>query len=202
MQAQKMEAVGRLAGGIAHDFNNLLTVIIANLGMLLQEGTGASAEVLQEVRGAAERAAVLTRRLLGFSRIPYDDTPSRLGTDISYVTDVLPFIVNRLPAASREHVALAVMMGLGKRADFEFHMTNWVSSSASGLLILPEVQKLPAGLGMCIYGKEEKDTNCPGLDPKQVQLVKLPGGHHFDGDYAKLARIILEGARAAGAAAR
>lgn len=116
--------------------------------------------------------------------------------------DVLPFIVNRLPAASREHVALAVMMGLGKRADFEFHMTNWVSSSASGLLILPEVQKLPAGLGMCIYGKDEKDTNCPGLDPKQVQLVKLPGGHHFDGDYAKLARIILEGARAPGTAAR
>ncbi|CAJ0707522.1 hypothetical protein LMG19089_04387 [Ralstonia edaphis] len=116
--------------------------------------------------------------------------------------DVLPFIVNRLPAASREHVALAVMMGLGKRADFEFHMTNWVSSSASGLPILPEVQKLPAGIGMCIYGKEEKDTNCPGLDPKQVQLVKLPGGHHFDGDYAKLARIILEGARVAGNAPR
>lgn len=108
--------------------------------------------------------------------------------------DVLPFIVNRLPAASREHLALAVMMGLGKRADFEFHMTNWVSSSASGLLILPEVQKLPTGLGMCIYGKDEKDSNCPGLDPKQVQLVKLPGGHHFDGDYAKLARIILDGA--------
>ncbi|GCB02764.1 virulence factor [Ralstonia sp. SET104] len=116
--------------------------------------------------------------------------------------DVLPFIVNRMPAASREQVALAVMMGLGKRADFEFHMTNWVSSSASGLLILPEVQKLPAGLGMCIYGKEEKDTNCPGLDPKQVQLVKLPGGHHFDGDYAKLARIILEGARGPGNAPR
>lgn len=116
--------------------------------------------------------------------------------------DVLPFIVNRMPAASREHVALAVMMGLGKRADFEFHMTNWVSSSASGLLILPEVQKLPAGLGMCIYGKEEKDTNCPGLDPKQIQLVKLPGGHHFDGDYTKLARIILDGARGAGNASR
>ena len=128
--------------------------------------------------------------------------PKALLIGYSQGADVLPFIVNRMPAASREHVALAVMMGLGKRADFEFHMTNWVSSSASGLLILPEVQKLPAGLGMCIFGKEEKDTNCPGLDPKQVQLVKLPGGHHFDGDYAKLARIILEGARAPGAAAR
>ncbi len=128
--------------------------------------------------------------------------PKALLIGYSQGADVLPFIVNRLPAASREHVALAVMMGLSKRADFEFHMTNWVSSSSTGLPTLPEVQKLPAGLGMCIYGKEEKDTNCPGLDPKQIQLVKLPGGHHFDGDYAKLARIILDGARVAGNAAR
>lgn len=128
--------------------------------------------------------------------------PKALLIGYSQGADVLPFIVNRMPAASREHVALAVMMGLGKRADFEFHMTNWVSSSSSGLLILPEVQKLPTGLGMCIYGKEEKDSNCPSLDPKQVQLVKLPGGHHFDGDYAKLARIILEGARVNSATAR
>jgi len=128
--------------------------------------------------------------------------PKALLIGYSQGADVLPFIVNRLPAASREHVALAVMMGLGKRADFEFHMTNWVSSSSAGLLILPEVQKLPTGLGMCIYGKEEKDTNCPGLDPKQTQLVKLPGGHHFDGDYAKLARIILDGVRVAGNASR
>ncbi|CAJ0687130.1 AcvB/VirJ family lysyl-phosphatidylglycerol hydrolase [Ralstonia mannitolilytica] len=127
--------------------------------------------------------------------------PRALLIGYSQGADVLPFIVNRMPAASRDHVALAVMMGLGKRADFEFHMTNWVSSSSSGLLILPEAQKLPTGLGMCIYGKDEKDSNCPALDPKQVQLVRLPGGHHFDGDYAKLARIILEGARAGGGGA-
>ncbi len=146
-------------------------------------------------------AAADMDRLVRFYAARWKKTKALL-IGYSQGADVLPFIVNRLPAASREHVALAVMMGLGKRADFEFHMTNWVSSSASGLLILPEVQKLPTGLGMCIYGRDEKDSNCPSLDPKQVQLVKLPGGHHFDGDYAKLARIILEGARGPGVVAR
>ncbi|MHA6881617.1 virulence factor [Ralstonia pseudosolanacearum] len=146
-------------------------------------------------------AAADMDRLVRFYAARWKKTKALL-IGYSQGADVLPFIVNRLPAASREHVALAVMMGLGKRADFEFHMTNWVSSSASGLLILPEVQKLPTGLGMCIYGRDEKDSNCPSLDPKQVQLVKLPGGHHFDGDYAKLARIILEGARGPGGVAR
>jgi signal transduction histidine kinase/CheY-like chemotaxis protein len=69
-QAQKMEAVGRLAGGIAHDFNNLLCVILS-YGSLLSEslpsGSGARAEV-EEIRLAGERAAVLTRQLLAFSR--------------------------------------------------------------------------------------------------------------------------------------
>lgn len=112
--------------------------------------------------------------------------------------DVLPSTINWLPVVSHEHVALAVMTGLGRRVDFEFHMTDWMSSSAPGLPILPETQKLPAGLGICIYGKEEEDANYPGLGPKQVQFVKLPGGHHFNGGCAKLARIILEGARASG----
>jgi len=69
-QAQKMEAVGRLAGGIAHDFNNLLTAI-TGYAELLHEDLAADdrrREDVVEIRKAADRAAGLTRQLLAFSR--------------------------------------------------------------------------------------------------------------------------------------
>lgn len=69
-QAQKMEAVGRLAGGVAHDFNNMLTVITGYTDMLMAQFGADDQRLadLKEVRKAADGAAALTRQLLAFSR--------------------------------------------------------------------------------------------------------------------------------------
>jgi len=87
-QAQKMEALGRLAGGIAHDFNNLLSVI-SSYGDMLAPDLSANAEHtadLREIRRAAHRGTELTRQLLAFSRnqsvqpelVPFDAEVSDL----------------------------------------------------------------------------------------------------------------------------
>ncbi len=69
VQAQKLEAVGRLTGGVAHDFNNLLTAVIGNLDLLGRRLTEAKLQqFVANAREAAERGARLTAQLLAFSR--------------------------------------------------------------------------------------------------------------------------------------
>jgi signal transduction histidine kinase len=91
-QAQKMEAVGRLAGGIAHDFNNIMTVVLGHAEVLALELTEHAdlLESVNEIRHAAERASGVTKQLLAFARRQRLQTaPADLNLVIASMTTLL-----------------------------------------------------------------------------------------------------------------
>lgn len=105
--------------------------------------------------------------------------------------DVLPFAVNQLDPALRQKIALVAAMGLSGHAVFEFELGNWVSDNNDGPATLPEIARIRDLPFLCIYGEDEDDSVCPQLLGSRAQVAKLPGGHHFDGDYEKVAETIL-----------
>jgi PAS domain S-box-containing protein len=108
-QAQKMEAVGKLAGGVAHDFNNLLTAIGGYAEATIESlpDHGESREFLDEILRATERAAGLTQQLLAFSRRQVL-TPQTL--NLATVIDKLASMLRRLIG---EHITLTTHYGSG-----------------------------------------------------------------------------------------
>jgi len=111
-QSQKMEAVGQLAGGIAHDFNNLLTAIAGNSEFLLEQLTADDPrrEDVLEIKKASDRAAVLTRQLLAFSR---RQMVSPVVLDLNSVVNSMEKMLKRLIG---EHISLVTVCppGLGR----------------------------------------------------------------------------------------
>ncbi|MGB8841885.1 MAG: alpha/beta fold hydrolase, partial [Aliidongia sp.] len=111
----------------------------------------------------------------------------------SFGADVLPFAYNRLPAGLKSRIVLMSLLGFAKTADFEITLTGWLGAPPSdqALPVAPELAKIPPALMQCFYGEDEEDTACPSLSAG-ADIVKTPGGHHFDGDYAALAKHILD----------
>jgi len=115
----------------------------------------------------------------------------------SFGADIMPFAYNRLPGEMRSHVASMALLGFAQNADFEITVGGWLGAATSdeALPIKPEIAKVPPALIQCFYGEDEDDTMCPALAASGVEQIKTTGGHHFDGDYDKLARRILDGLR-------
>lgn len=109
----------------------------------------------------------------------------------SFGANTLLPMLNRLPAATRARVDLLALLAPGRSAGFEFHFSDWMGDSGRGMPLAPEAQRLQGVPLLCLYGADEADALCTDLAGPGIHVVKLPGGHHFDGAYAELGRTIL-----------
>jgi type IV secretory pathway VirJ component len=115
----------------------------------------------------------------------------------SFGADVYPFAYSRLPKAIRNKISTMSLLGFAEGADFEIRVTGWlgVPASEKALPAYPEIAKAPPGLVQCFYGEDEANSICPALAKMGVAVARMPGGHHFGGDYGRLARALLDGWR-------
>ena len=118
----------------------------------------------------------------------------------SFGASLVPVVANRLPDAARERVDGGVLISPDDEAVFEIHVGDWFGSTHhdEALPIGPEMEASRVPL-VCVHGTDESDSFCLKPQPAQVKVVTLPGGHHYEGDYAALGDLIVKNLPARGA---
>jgi type IV secretory pathway VirJ component len=106
---------------------------------------------------------------------------------------IAPFVANRLAPDVRSRLHLVALLGAEHTASFTFHVTDWFGggSSKTDPPVMPEIVRFSSMPLICFYGAEETDTLCPELKAPHT-IVKLGGGHHFDGDLSVIGDRIFE----------
>ena len=111
----------------------------------------------------------------------------------SFGSDVIPFLTNRLPPSTRSSIAALVLVGLSHQATFEFHAAAWLGiERGPHKPTLPELQRLGNLPTVCVVGDTEADSACPELRGPAAFMLRLPGGHHFEGSHGHVARLICD----------
>ncbi|MEP7346857.1 MAG: AcvB/VirJ family lysyl-phosphatidylglycerol hydrolase [Gemmatimonadaceae bacterium] len=109
--------------------------------------------------------------------------------------DMMPFIANRITQELRDRVALVALLGLSPRASFEFHWTDLIRETrrATDLPVVPELERLRGKRIVCVFGEDEKDSACRGVERALATPIERSGSHRIhDSDAADLARVIVE----------
>jgi PAS domain S-box-containing protein len=162
-QAQRLEAIGRLAGGIAHDFNNVLAVIIGFAKLLLRDLAVDSPqrEKAEHIARAGERAAALTQQLLAFSRRQLL-TPQILDLN-EVVGDIRPLLERLIGEDIRLEVVLDPQLGNVKADPGQLEQVilnlavNARDAMPTGGRLTIETSNVDAGEGDSGAGDDERD---------------------------------------------
>jgi len=142
-------------------------------------------------RTPEETAADLANVLRHYGALWHREPVALIG--YSFGADILPSVYAHLPQDVRSRVVLVTMLALSPKADWEISVTGWLGAPPTDKArpIAMDLAALPAAMVQCIYGAEEVDSPCPGLAGTGADVVRTPGGHHFDRKYDALAQRIL-----------
>lgn len=111
----------------------------------------------------------------------------------SFGADVMPFVFNRLPAATRARVASVSLLGLGPAATFEVTVGEWLpGADDKGDPVVPEIARMPATPLLCVMGDGEHGSSCPELAKSGVTVRQIGDGHHFSGLAPQIVDAILQ----------
>ncbi|NLW80520.1 MAG: hypothetical protein GXY42_02445 [Desulfovibrionales bacterium] len=121
------------------------------------------------------------------------------GKDFSLVgfslgADALPPMIANLPPDLCRTVRQVALLAPSRSVELEFHVSDWIhdDEAARDIALLPEVRRIQPVHLLCVQGRDETSSLCADLSPEEATIRSLPGSHHFDGDYAGAAALILE----------
>jgi len=150
-----------------------------------------SRDYLETRRTPEEVARAVTRVIRHYARAWHRDSVVLVG--YSRGADVLPFVVNRLPAGLRHRTVLLALFAPAERAGFQFHWVDLLvnTSSPGDLPVLPQIDSIPGIPALCVYGKDEEESLCRQHLPSNVTVIERAGGHHLGGDYRALGDLVV-----------
>lgn len=143
-------------------------------------------------RDAAESAADLARIIARYKRQWGVRKVVLIG--YSFGADILPALYNLLPEAERSSVMQLSLLGLSDRAAYEVTIGEFLGGDSETTPTRPEIDRIPPALIQCIAGGDDHEAICRNLKAAGIEVIETAGSHHFDGDYPRLAQIILDAA--------
>ncbi|WP_445682439.1 AcvB/VirJ family lysyl-phosphatidylglycerol hydrolase [Radicibacter daui] len=110
----------------------------------------------------------------------------------SFGANTLPFAWQYLDPAIRDRTQLIALLAPEPKTGFEIKVDGWLGRTTGEQDVTAAIATLPANTLGCYYGAEEEESGCTGPGVSPQSQIKLEGGHHFDGDYEKLASTLLQ----------
>lgn len=137
-------------------------------------------------------AAAAVARVVGHYAAEHPDARFAL-IGYSFGASLVPVVLNRLPDAAREKIDLQFLISPDDEAVFEIKVGDWFGGAHhdGAIPIAPELATTPIP-AFCLHGADEDDSPCAGFAGGNVAALELPGGHHYDGDYSAIGKLLLQ----------